>query len=1132
MKSDASSPSTENVTSSSIPIAIKEKAPHSDTHTNSLSKVIHNNHNQTNHSLSFVNSLANSRTSSTASVQNLRSSGRTILTINPTNGISNPPSPTNVSATPVASSLTASLAESRTSTSSSLAHLTSKSPSPSKADTSDIWSLSSNYRTAPNPAGRRRQTIQGDRQNHGSSTDLGRLGGHTGLQASSLPISARSLLHQVSSSASLNSNARTPNPLKVHSQNRLSEMAHRFSDYFLPRKHDTGSQSSAQRSRLSITPPSIDVSRQSFSSSDSPVSAVKETHYVHVEYDPVTRRRILNTYEILRDLGSGQHGKVKLARDTDTGQLVAIKVVDRAARPGLGRLTRRGSFSQEDKIRREIAIMKKCSHPHIVKLIEVLDAETSRKIYLILEYLEKGEIHWQRRDEKTLDKPEPLLSLNQAKDVFRDVVFGLEYLHHQGIIHRDIKPSNLLVSKDDVVKISDFGISFAAKLDGNGSSDDFELAKTAGTPAFLAPELCTTEGDEVTVTNKIDIWALGVTLYCLLFGVLPFNGETEFQLFDAINNAPIEYPDTNKWLVAEPLSGHDFDLARSIIGGLLQRDPWKRLEIEEIKHHPFFLEGMTGNQLEEYTANWRSEMKIDVSRREVDDAVIGIGTRIRKKISEVLGFTARSSHGHHHLERHRTNHSDTSRSSLATQHTPLLKPRSPSTLASLKTDRSYILSETVGSSSSQLFLQPPATASSTTAVSTETCRAHLTPSHLSKDLSLDDDADYDESLSDHPSFSSTEARVVFLAGSPTTNSPAANSLLALSSAAASLAPNSPASASPDTHFPPMSLPTSPTSSHSHSSSSFNDDELEDQVSHSRSRSRSRRKHSYAPSFASLNSYYDDVYLKGTTPLSLQALTPLDRSHTQKSASMSPPQMYKIHSHSQPQIQNRSQALPVSRTGTSDKEAASPHITASIESHNVEHGSIPMRSVQSAVSIPEFLKPTDMDPTGNTTNEYYSDFYISKASLNGKSSKNSAVAPRYNGRSKSIHNRVPNRRAVFVNGSESDSSDSDATEATEVASPPALDRAAIYGRRIPMMLAMTSSRPTYSSGSSSEDSVNNSDSDDTPLTLSSKRHTLRATRSRSQASRGPVELFDVPEELATPPEAATDPKHATTEHFTQ
>ncbi|CDK24390.1 unnamed protein product [Kuraishia capsulata CBS 1993] len=390
--------------------------------------------------------------------------------------------------------------------------------------------------------------------------------------------------------------------------------------------------SSQPRNLRGISSEKITTLRASRPDPASASSLVKETHHVHLEYDPVSRRKVLNTYEILKDLGSGQHGKVKLARDIESNRLVAIKIVDRKAKPRLGRLTRPGN-SQEDKIRKEIAIMKKCDHPHVVKLIEVLDAENSRKIYLVLEYLEKGEIEWQINDPKSGEKG-PFLRFAEAQQVFRDVVSGLEYLHYQGIIHRDIKPSNLLVSKNNVVKISDFGVSFSANLDGQ---DEYELAKTAGTPAFLAPELCQTEGYDydVPVTSKIDIWALGVTLYCLLFGSLPFNGESEFALFESINKDSLDVPPKSKLRDPTSVSDPEYEEAKDMLLKLLEKDQNDRIGIDDIKDHPFFASGLSRTESRKYATDMRSQ-KIDVTTKEVDEAVIGIGNRIKRGIASAL----------------------------------------------------------------------------------------------------------------------------------------------------------------------------------------------------------------------------------------------------------------------------------------------------------------------------------------------------------------------------------------------------------------------------------------------------------------------------------------------------------------
>ncbi|KAL6451779.1 SAK1 SNF1-activating kinase 1 [Candida maltosa Xu316] len=441
-------------------------------------------------------------------------------------------------------------------------------------------------------------------------------------------------------------------------------------------------------------------------------SPVKETKHVFLEYDPITRRKVLNTYEVLREIGRGEHGKVKLARDLINNELVAIKIVSRKSRRPALRMRKNSTApvinEYELKTKREIAIMKKCQHKHIVALREVLDDLNSLKIYLVLEYMEKGEIKWKRFSyDRTSDSENrcydvddneipccgskqkqeqsryqrasqegdllsnefsPNLTFKQSRKIFRDVVLGLEYLHMQGIVHRDIKPANLLVSADNVVKISDFGVSFAASLAENEEGhlvNELDLAKTAGTPAFFAPELCQfgdcdTDGDEnrtseegsnsksPNIDYKIDIWALGVTLYCLLFGKVPFNAETEYDLFQVIVNQPLEFPNSIADIKSPGvISEEEFELAKDLLSRMLDKNNHTRMEIADIKVHPFTLMDLDDDidALNEfYHLNGTADEPLDlnledhdiVSKEEIDNAVIGIGTRLKRALVKAI----------------------------------------------------------------------------------------------------------------------------------------------------------------------------------------------------------------------------------------------------------------------------------------------------------------------------------------------------------------------------------------------------------------------------------------------------------------------------------------------------------------
>ncbi len=582
------------------------------------------------------------------------------------------------------------------------------------------------------------------------------------------------------------------------------------------------------------------------------------------------------------EIGRGSHGKVKLGRelkpnpDPNEKNAVAIKIVGRYSKKRrLGKLG-----NPEDNVKKEVAILKKARHPHVVALLEVIDDPDKAKVYLILEYVELGEIIWRtkgvkeitlierrrferaaqgieetssteaederlvraaeerrRREERreherqgpsaardywsleygaeseedthpgelqasaittvgsegsitalprqaaTLDdvtasdsshpapppsqqldigpvdsdneedarstrrsnpsgsvfggrsKPSsvaalegsmygaytseqprgrtssvidtlfaqswtdamhdpfdedysyvPTLTIQRARQAFRETMLGLEFLHYQGIIHRDIKPANLLWTKEHVVKISDFGVSYLGKpLRENEKGDEVsesdattldeavELAKTVGTPAFYAPELCYTDltAPRPSVTGQIDIWALGVTLYCILFARVPFLAADEFAMFKSICEDEVVIPrkrlaavDTRPRsrasshsgigssksshmrepteLVYEAIDDDLYDLLKR----LLIKDPAKRITMKEIKYHPWVVHGIKDPEkwLEETDPSRQSDGKrIEVSNEEVAEAVkplsmLGRGMSRAKKALASIGI--------------------------------------------------------------------------------------------------------------------------------------------------------------------------------------------------------------------------------------------------------------------------------------------------------------------------------------------------------------------------------------------------------------------------------------------------------------------------------------------------------------
>ncbi|KAL2157831.1 hypothetical protein VTH06DRAFT_5100 [Thermothelomyces fergusii] len=601
---------------------------------------------------------------------------------------------------------------------------------------------------------------------------------------------------------------------------------------------------------------------------------VRETHKANVEHDYATGRKHINNYEIIEELGRGVHGKVKLARNVENGEFVAIKIIPRFSKKRrLGKVT---AMSTQDKSKKEIAILKKIRHPNVVALLEVIDDPELKKIYMVLEHVELGEVVWRKkglphiceyerrriererrgakstpeeerferallqrqaakaaaqraslharaqkpsgdywrleygpadddeldahvgslgRDDSDLSAIRPALSnssslagsratsrvpsrsqsarslsglaepgvapadlgdddletpgalpiqgkpgsstaldgtlygsyaddpalpgrspsmadslmsqissfdlsrvqdpfvddfsyvpcftIEQARCTFRDTVLGLEYLHYEGVVHRDIKPANLLWTKDKRTKIADFGVSYFGRPVRDGEpddtiseseardfDDDVELAKTVGTPAFFAPELCATDlydappGRQPKVTEQIDVWSLGVTLYCLIYARLPFLAEDEFQMFRKIANEEVYIPDrrlrpvdpatkpSEKSLYTrlnKPPYRNDDELAyediepelQDLLKKMLTKDPEKRIRLRDVKRHPWVMHGVdVASWIDETDPSRRASGKrIQVDEKDMARAVVPLSLieRARSVVKKAVG---------------------------------------------------------------------------------------------------------------------------------------------------------------------------------------------------------------------------------------------------------------------------------------------------------------------------------------------------------------------------------------------------------------------------------------------------------------------------------------------------------------
>jgi len=267
----------------------------------------------------------------------------------------------------------------------------------------------------------------------------------------------------------------------------------------------------------------------------------------------------IGKYRLLKTIGKGNFAKVKLAKHIPTGKEVAIKIIDKTQlNPG-----------SLQKLFREVRIMKTLDHPNIVKLYQVI--ETEKTLYLVMEYASGGEVF----DYLVLHGR---MKEKEARAKFRQIVSAVQYCHQKKIIHRDLKAENLLLDSEMNIKIADFGFSNEF-VPGN------KLDTFCGSPPYAAPELF--QGKKYD-GPEVDVWSLGVILYTLVSGSLPFDGSTLRELRERVLRGKYRIPFymstdcenlLKKFLVLNPTRRASLEV--------IMKDKWMNMGYEEDELKPY-----------------------------------------------------------------------------------------------------------------------------------------------------------------------------------------------------------------------------------------------------------------------------------------------------------------------------------------------------------------------------------------------------------------------------------------------------------------------------------------------------------------------------------------------------------------
>mgnify|MGYP003588799732 CR=1 FL=1 len=267
---------------------------------------------------------------------------------------------------------------------------------------------------------------------------------------------------------------------------------------------------------------------------------------------PENTSKITKEYKIWMDsIGSGSFGEVRKALHTSTGETRAIKIIYKL----------QVTNHDQQKIMKEIRILQKTDHPHIVKVYEYF--QDHKFIYIVMELVPGGELFSKIQQMQKFTEA-------QAAKLFFQIVSALNYLHQQKIVHRDIKPENIMLDDNNSIKIIDFG-----------TAREFEpgqkMKNCHGTPYYIAPEVLDELYDE-----KCDVWSAGIILYILLTGVPPFNGANDEEILSAVREGTVN-------MNIPQFEGISIK-AKDLIKQMLTKNPKNRPSAKTVLEHSWFKE--------------------------------------------------------------------------------------------------------------------------------------------------------------------------------------------------------------------------------------------------------------------------------------------------------------------------------------------------------------------------------------------------------------------------------------------------------------------------------------------------------------------------------------------------------------